>query len=123
MSLSLTSDTRITVFWEPPIQIALGSLDHVFSGLLFAAELSDPFVDRYELELYSQVLRRYINQGYFYSPQADISIDDSENVKVRIRAILRDETKTPWVESGTLILSMFAPIFADSDNTVFLSFV
>lgn len=103
--------------------MAQGALDYVFSASLFSTEVEDTSIDRYELELYSTRLRKYINQGYLYATQADLDVGDVENVKVRIRAILRDETKTSWVESGTLVLSTFAAIFADSDNTLFLSFV
>lgn len=123
MSTPLPASSRVTVFWEAPVQLAQGALDYVFGASLFSAELPDSSVDRYELELYSTRLRKYINQGYLYATQADLDVGDVENVKVRIRAILRDETKTSWVESGTLVLSSFAAIFADSDNTLFLSFV
>jgi hypothetical protein len=123
VSSPLPSSSRVTVFWEAPVQLAQGALDYVFGASLFSAELPDSSVDRYELELYNTSLRKYINQGYVYSARADLDVGDVENVKVRIRAILRDETKTSWVESGTLVLSSFAAIFADSDNAVFLSFV
>ena len=68
-------------------------------------------------------IEQYVNQGYFYKPQADITVADSENVKIRIRALLRDETKTPWVESGTLILSTTQFDFAEPDNSILLGFV
>jgi hypothetical protein len=115
--------SRLTVFWEPPSQLAQGALDFIYAGSAFSSEVPDTSVDRYEVELYSEVLGRYESQGYFYTTQADLTLGDAASGKVRIRAILRDGTKTNWVTSGTLILSMFATTFADSDNAVFLSFV
>ena len=115
--------SRLTVFWEPPFKLVPGALDHIFPGSAFSTEVPDTRVDRYEVELYSEVLGRYVGQGYFYATQADLTLGDAASGKVRIRAILRDGTKTNWVTSGTLILSMFATTFANSDNAVFLSFV
>jgi hypothetical protein len=115
--------SRLTVFWEPPFKLVPGALDHIFPGSAFSTEVPDTSVDRYEVELYSDVLGRYESQGYFYTTQADLTLSDAASGKVRIRAILRDGTRTNWVTSGTLILSMFATTFADSDNAVFLSFV
>jgi hypothetical protein len=120
---AIPETSRLTVFWEPPSQLAQGALDFIYAGSAFSSEVPDTSVDRYEVELYSEVLGRYESQGYFYTTQADLTLGDAASGKVRIRAILRDGTKTNWVTSGTLILSMFATIFADSDNAVFLSFV
>lgn len=121
--MSIDPTSRVSVFWEAPFQLAQGALDYVFAGSLVSSTIRDSRIDRYELELYNTSLSRYVNQGYFYQTQADLTVADSVNVKVRIRAITRDETKTPWVESGTLILSMFVADFSDVDNTVFLSIV
>jgi len=115
--------SRLTVFWEPPFKLVSGALDYIFPGSAFSTEVPDTLVDRYEVELYNDVLGRYESQGYFYTTQADLTLGDAASGKVRIRAILRDGTRTNWVTSGTLILSMFATTFADSDNAVFLSFV
>ena len=120
---AIAETSRLTVFWEPPSQIALGPLDYIFAGAAFSTDVPDTSVDRYEVELFNTVLDTYESQGYFYTPQADLTLADAASGKVRIRAILRDGTKTNWATSGTLILSMFASIFADSDNAVFLSFV
>lgn len=115
--------SRIGVFWEAPMQLVPGTLDYVFAGSLVSVEIPDTNIDRYELELYNTELQRYVNQGYFYREQADITVADSANVKIRIRALLRDETKTPWVESGTLILSTTQFDFAEPDNSILLGFV
>jgi len=105
------------------MQLVPGTLDYVFAGSLVSVEIPDTNIDRYELELYNTQLQQYINQGYFYREQADITVADSANVKIRIRALLRDETKTPWVESGTLILSTTQFDFAEPDNSILLGFV
>jgi hypothetical protein len=120
---AIDATSRLTVFWEAPSQLAQGALDYIFAGSAFSSEVIDTSVDRYEVELYNTVLNIYETQGYFYTPQADLTLGDAASGKVRIRAILRDGTKTNWATSGTLILSMFATTFADSDNAVFLSFV
>tara|TARA_R100001198_G_C5185877_1_gene180542 strand:- start:407 stop:766 length:360 start_codon:yes stop_codon:yes gene_type:complete len=119
--MTIDPQTRVSISWSAIQELNQGALDFIFSGSLFSIELPDPTIDRYELELFSSHYQKYINQGYFYAPRADLVVADSENVKVRIRALLRDETKTPWVESGTLILSTFD--FSDAANTLFLSFV
>ena len=119
--MTIDPQARVTVTWDSLQQLNQGPFDFIFSGSLFSVEIPDTSVDRYELEVYSSFYRKYLNQGYFYSPRADLIVGDSENVRVRIRALLRDETKTPWVESGTLILSTFD--FSDAENTLFLSFV
>ena len=105
------------------MQIVHGTLDFIFAGSLFSAEIPDTNIDRYEIELYNTELQQYVSQGYFYRTQADITVADSANVKIRIRALLRDETKTPWVESGTLILSTTQLDFAEPDNSILLGFV
>lgn len=120
---AIDATSRLTVFWDPPSQLTQGALDYVLAGSAFSSDVPDTSVDRYEVELYNSVLGIYESQGYFYTPQADLTLGDAASGKVRIRAILRDGTKTNWATSGTLILSMFATVFADSDNTVFLSFV
>lgn len=119
--MTIDPQARITVSWNSLQRLEQGALDSIFPGSLFSIELPDTAVDRYELEVFSSIYDKYINQGYFYSPRADLIVGDLDNVKVRIRALLRDETKTPWVESGTLILSTFD--FSDRANTLFLSFV
>lgn len=121
--MSIEPTAQVTAFWDPPTRLVEGSLDYIFAGSLFSAELTDFSVDRYEVELYSTSLKQYIGQGYFYRPQADLFVGDVDNVKVRIRALLRDETKTPWVESGTLTLSQFQADFAETDNAIFLSII
>ncbi len=121
--MAIDPTTQVTVTWESPSQMLQGALDYVFGGSLFSATTRDFFVDRYEVELYNIASNRYINQGYFYTPQADLMVGTLDHVKVRIRAILRDETKAPWVESGTLTLSMFQADFSESDNAIFLSMV
>jgi len=121
--MSINPTSRVSVFWEAPTQIVQGSLDYVLAGSLFSAEIPDTNIDRYELELYNTQLQQYVSQGYFYRPEADITVADSANVKIRIRALLRDETKTPWVESGTLILSTTQFDFAEPDNSILLGFV
>ena len=121
--MAIQPTSRVSIFWEAPQQLVLGTLDYVLAGSLFSGEIPDTNIDRYELELYNTQLQQYISQGYFYSPQADISVADLANVKIRIRALLRDETKTPWVESGTLILSTTQFDFAEPDNSILLGFV
>ena len=120
---SITPTSRVSIFWEPPSQLVQGALDYILAGSLVSVEIPDTNVDRYELELFNTKIDQYVNQGYFYKPQADITVADSVNVKIRIRALLRDETKTPWVESGTLILSTTQFDFAEPDNSILLGFV
>jgi len=121
--MSIDPNSKVTVFWDPPSRLVQGTLDYIFAGSLVSTDVADASVDRYEVELYSTTLRAYVGQGYFYVPQADILVGDVDNVKVRIRALLRDETKTPWVESGTLTLSQFQANFDEPDNVIFLSII
>ena len=121
--MSIQPTSRVSVAWKAPSQLIQGALDYVFPGSLLSVEVPDSSIDRYELELYNTQLDEYVNQGYFYNTEADITVADADNVKVRIRALLRDETKTDWVESGTLILSTFVVDFANKDNSIFLGFI
>jgi hypothetical protein len=121
--MSITSTAKVSISWDPPSRLVQGSLDYVFAGSLVSTEVADLLVDRYEVELYSTPLNDYVGQGYFYVPLADIFVGDVDNVKVRIRALLRDETKTPWVVSGTLTLSQFQADFDEPDNAIFLSII
>ena len=121
--MSIVPTAKVSISWDPPSRLVQGSLDYVFAGSLVSTEVADLSVDRYEVELYSTTLSDYVSQGYVYVPQADIFVGDVDNVKVRIRALLRDETKTPWVESGTLTLSQFQADFDEPDNAIFLSII
>lgn len=121
--MSINPNSIIMVRWGAPTAPAFTALDAVLPGNIFTDSTPDSRIDRYELEVLDPLLGGYLNRGFFYETQAEFQAADLEDARVRIRAILRDETKTPWAYSGTFVLSMFQALFSDPNNAVFLSFI
>lgn len=121
--MALDASNTIMVTWEPPSFPTLTALDSFFPGYLFGGSTIDENVDFYELQVFDPTLDIYLNKGYFYSAQAAFPVSDLTDAKVRIRAILKDGTKTSWSTTGSINLFSFEPIFSDSRNIIFLSFV
>lgn len=121
--MSIDPNAIIMVRWGAPLAPAYTVLDSIFAGEIFTDQTPDSRIDRYELEVLDPILGGYVNRGYYYETQAEFQAADLEDARVRVRAILRDETKTPWAYSGTFVLSMFRALFSDPVNAVFLSFI
>jgi len=121
--MSIDPNGIVMVRWTAPVAPVFTCLDAVIPGFIFTDQNSDSRIDRYELEVLDPVLGGYLSRGYFYETQAEFQAADLQDARVRIRAILRDETKTPWIYSGTFVLSGFQALFGDPTNVLFLSIV
>ena len=121
--MAIAPSSILSLTWDAPTLPQYATCDAVIPGFIFGGDYILPGVDRYEVELFNPVFNEYVNQGYFYSNEADLQVNDVEDAKVRIRAITRDGFKSDWAESGILSLYGFTAIFSDSRNTIFLSFV
>lgn len=113
----------VMVRWNAPVAPVFTALDAVIAGFIFTDQTPDSRIDRYELEVHDPILGGYLSRGYYYETQAEFAAADLDNARVRIRAILRDGTKTPWAYSGTFVLSGFKALFGDPTNVLFLSIV
>ena len=121
--MAANPEQLITIFWEPPSFPAYSTCDAIVPGFIFGGDVIDSTVDRYEVEVFNNLLDAYINKGYFYTTQAEFRAADLGDAKVRIRAITRDDIKSDWAESAKFSLYGFTTYFGDSRNTIFLSFV
>lgn len=118
-----TINNTIIVSWEAPSYPEHTSLDVVFPGFLFGSDLPDGRVERYEVERYDEIEDDYFPVGVTYAPKAEFGSDVLENVRVRIRTILRDGTITPWTYSGLFSLYGMTAEFESPNSTLLLSFI
>jgi hypothetical protein len=118
-----TKKTFLTVRWQAPSYPTHTALDVVYPGFLFAGSTVDSRIDRYEVQQYEEALNSYMNLGYVYEPQVRFRVRDDVIANIRIRAILRDETKTKWAVSGTFSLYGFTADFSDPNNILFLGII
>tara|TARA_Y100000289_G_scaffold59387_1_gene65426 strand:+ start:6265 stop:6630 length:366 start_codon:yes stop_codon:yes gene_type:complete len=121
--MTANPNNLMTITWDAPSFPAYATCDAVVPGFLFGGEELDSSVERYEIEVYNNILHAYVNKGYFYTNQAEFRAADLGDAKVRIRAITRENIKSDWAESGTFSLYGFTTYFGDVRNTIFLSFV
>ena len=118
-----SSTNLLRVTWEAPSYSPVFALDAVVPGHLFSADVPDTNVDHYEVERLDELEDEYVFVGYTYEPAIEFRADVYENAKVRIRSILRDGTKTPWVYSGNFQLYGMTADFGNTNNILLLSFI
>jgi len=118
-----SSTNLLRVEWEAPVYPPSFALDAVLHGHLFSVDLVDSNVDHYEVERLDELANSYSFVGYTYQPFIEFQADTYENAKVRIRSILRDGTKTPWVYSGNFQLYGMVADFRNLNNIPLLSFI
>jgi hypothetical protein len=121
--MAANPEALMSITWEAPTFPAYATCDVIIPGFVFGGDRADPTVERYEVEVYNNLLDAYINKGYFYTNQAEFRAADLGDAKVRIRAITRENISSDWAESGTFSLYGFTTYFGDVRNTIFLSFV
>lgn len=108
--------------WEPPVNYPHSPLDVVFPGGLFSVGIPDESVDHYEVERFDSSERLFMTVGAPRSPRIEFSAENFENATVRIRAVLKNGSKTPFITSTMLVFSMVAD-FTSPNNTILLSFL
>ena len=121
--MAANPEALMTITWEAPTFPSYSTCDAIIPGFLFGGDEPDSTVERYEIEVFNKLLDSYINKGYFYTNQAEFRAADLGDVKVRIRAITREDIKSDWAESGTFSLYGFTTYFGDVRNTIFLSII
>jgi len=109
--------------WEAPSLIPFVALDAVYPGSLFSEALPDPNVDYYEVDRYLQDEQEWISVGNPRTPRGEFPAEHFENATVRIRAVLRDGTKTPFITSGNFLVFSMVADFESLNNIILLSFI
>ena len=114
---------RVICEWEPPSYFPYVTLDSVVFGGLFSQAIEDDRIDHYEVDVFDDIENEFINIGQPRTPRIEFSGEDFENATVRIRSILRDGTKTPFVTSGQFQLFGMVAEFDNINNLTLLSFI
>ncbi len=109
--------------WDAPSTYPYVILDSLFPGGLFTSPKPDPSVDHYEVERYDQTDGTWMTVGYPRNPKIEFDGEDFDNATVRIRVILRDGTKTPYVSSGSFQVQGMIADFESLNNITLLSFI
>jgi len=110
------------VEWEPPTNYPDAALDVILPGGLFSQGIPDETVDHYEVERFDPGESIFMTIGYPRTPRIEFAAEDFENATVRIRAVLNNGSKTPFMITSTLVFSMVAE-FNSPNNTILLSFI
>ncbi|MAO76139.1 MAG: hypothetical protein CL699_07570 [Chloroflexi bacterium] len=113
----------IVAEWEPPSIIPYAALDPVCPGALFVDSLPDPNIDHYEVDRYDQDELEWLSVGNPRTPRVEFPAEHFENATVRIRAVLRDGTKTPFITSGNFLVFSMVADFESLNNIILLSFI
>lgn len=124
MAYNNTVDIRWQALTFRPYTIT----DSVVPGLEFGQEQSDSRLEHYEVErqfnddedLNSD---EWYSLGTFTSPTCSVQTLFERAVRVRIRAVLRDGSRTEWAYSSWFSLFGMTADFADFNNALFLGFV
>ena len=115
--------TIVVCEWEAPTVIPYAALDVIVPGGFFSIPRPDPNILFYEFERFDEVNQVFLHVGNYRTPRAEFSPESLENAKVRIRAILRDGTPTPFVESGNFQLFGTIFDFQRPNSQILLSFI
>jgi len=100
--------------------------DLVIPGTTIAQSLPDDRLDYYELEkqFFDDSPDEWSNTEKLSVTQVQLSADFERAVKVRIRAVLRDGSRTAWAYSNWFPLYGFEAFFTDYlNNSIFLGIV
>lgn len=121
--MTINPNSIISISWRAPSRPRYSTIDTIVPGFFFAGDEPLNNIDRYEVEIFNPNLNTYLNQGYFYTTEAEFPAGDMEDARIRIRAITRDGTNSEFTESGTFSLNGFTSFFGEVRNIIFLSFV
>ena len=114
---------RVICEWEAPSYLPYVTFDSVFGGHLFSQSVTDDRIDYYEVDRFDDIEQEWMTVGQPRSPRVEFSAEDFDNATVRIRAVLRDGTKTPFVTSGEFQLFGMVAEFSNVNNLTLLSFI
>jgi len=113
---------KIVAEWEGPVNYPHSPLDIVFPYGLFSQPVEDTNVDHYEVERFDPDEGVFMTIGNPRTARIEFPAEDFENATVRIRAVLNNGNKTPYIISGMQVFSMVAE-FDTPNNTILLSFI
>jgi hypothetical protein len=121
-------NNTVDVRWEPLVFRQYTITDSLFPGTQFGQEQPDPRFDHFEVERQFNEEEEpddaeWYSLGTFSSPTCSIQTLFERAVKVRIRAVLRDGSRTDWAYSGWFSLFGMTADFADFNNALFLGIV
>lgn len=100
--------------------------DVVIPGSTFAVAITDERLDYYELEkqFFEDESDEWSGTERFSDTRAQLSSDYERAVKVRIRAVLRDNSRTAWIYSNFFPLYGFTASYNEYlNNSIFLGIV
>ena len=121
--MTINPNSIISISWAAPSRPRYSTVDTIIPGFIFGGDEPLNYVDRFEVEIFNPNLNTFVNQGYFYTPEAEFQAGDLEDARIRIRAITRDGVKSEFTESGTFSMNGFTSLFGEVRNIIFLSFV
>jgi len=119
-------NNTIEIRWKSLTYRPYTITDSLLPGTQFGQEQPDNRLDYFEVE------RQYTDDededewqavGSFMAPLCSIQTQFERAVKVRIRAVLRDGTRTEWAYSSWFSLFGMTAEFSDFSNALFLGFV
>lgn len=123
MAFNNTVDVRWQSLTYRPYTIT----DSLFPGTQFGQEQTDSRLDYFEVERQfagdEEGDEDWESVGSFHSPTCSIATVFERAVRVRIRAVLRDGTRTEWAYSSWFSLFGMTADFSDFSNALFLGFV
>jgi hypothetical protein len=122
----MTFNRLVDVTWQGLSYRPYTITDSLIPGLQFGQVQSDSRLDYYEFDrLFSgeDEDEEWQRLGSFTSTSCTIQTLFERAVKVRIRAVLRDGTRTDWAYSGWLSLYGMTAEFSEFNNALFLGFV
>ena len=117
------SRRTVVAEWQAPSLFPFVALDPVVPGGFFSEGIPDPNIDHYEVDRFEQEEREWISVGNPRTARVEFPAEHFENATVRIRAVLRDGTKTPFITSGNFLVFSMVADFSSLNNIILLSFI
>lgn len=115
--------TIVVCEWDAPTISPFATWDVIIPGGLFSNPQPDPNIQFYEFERFDSINQEWLLVGNFRTPRAEFSSEVFENATVRIRAILKDGTPTPFVVSGNFQLYGTVFDFRRANSQILLSII
>ena len=122
----MANKAKILLSWQGLEYRPFVITDILFPGAYFGQALPDDRLNYYEIEkqFFEDNEDEWSAMETVAAPQLKIQTDFERAVKVRIRAVLRDGAKTPWVYSEWFALYGSEADFTNyRNNSIFLGII
>jgi hypothetical protein len=122
----MTNKAKVLVNWQGLEYRPFVITDILFPGAYFGQSLPDDRLNFYEVEkqFFEDNEDEWSATEIVNAPQLRVEANFERAVRVRIRAVLRDGGKTPWVYSVWFALYGFEASFANyRNNSIFLGVI